>query len=327
MTIFAVTDCRHDSQLQDFINQASDGDTIIFACSGTVTLTSQLLIKGKGPTTLGLTLDGNGEAVVVDGGKHMGVLLVEDMRLTLKGLMIANGNAEQGGGLFNTGGEVTITNCTFCGNEATGSGGGISNKKGEVTISHCTFYGNSAQHGGGLLNEGRVSITNCTFCGNEARAWGGGLYNNFGGDATLSHCTFAHNTATIGGGWATGFPPIRVSATIVANNLAKFRWNNSEGAISHLGFNLEGGAGGFSSMPTDQQTTDSILDPAGLQNHGGPTQTLSLQAGGPARGAVTDTMLCPDTDQRGWLRPEGLTCCDIGAYQSSYLAPPVPPSP
>ena len=64
MATFTITDCSSDSQLQDFITQASDGDTIIFACSGTVTLTRQLLIKRKGSTTLGLTLDGELDGVI-----------------------------------------------------------------------------------------------------------------------------------------------------------------------------------------------------------------------------------------------------------------------
>src|SRR6266849_8071338 len=33
VTTFNVTDCSNDSQLQDFINHATDGDTITFACS------------------------------------------------------------------------------------------------------------------------------------------------------------------------------------------------------------------------------------------------------------------------------------------------------
>jgi hypothetical protein len=127
VTTFTVTDCGNDRQLQDFVNRATGGDTITFACSGTITLTSTLNIKGKGVSTAGLTLDGNGEAVVLNGDKQVGVFRVEDMVLSLKGLTIINGRVERGGGLFNTGGKVSITNCTF--------------------------RGNTAQHGGGLGNE------------------------------------------------------------------------------------------------------------------------------------------------------------------------------
>ena len=68
MTSFTVTDCSTDRQLQDAISHATDGDTITFACSGTITLTSTLTIKRKGQTAGNLTLDGSGESVILDGG-------------------------------------------------------------------------------------------------------------------------------------------------------------------------------------------------------------------------------------------------------------------
>jgi parallel beta helix pectate lyase-like protein len=381
VTTFTITDCSNDRQLQDAISSATDGDTIIFACSGTITLTSTLTIKAKGLSAVGPTLDGNGEVVVLDGGKQMGVLLVEDTPLVLKGLAISNGKAERGGGLFNSrgkvsitnctfsgnqaaksggglfneegevsishcifsgnavehggglfnrGGKVTITNCTFSGNEATGSGGGLfNNQKGEVNIGQCTFSDNTAQHGGGLANEGRLSITNCTIAGNTAGGWGGGFSNNFGSDVSISHSTIVNNTASVAGGLHTGYPPLHMGSTIVANNTAKFvpRQNGCRDVIS-FGYNLESGDDCFSAFTrTDQFNLDPTLDPTGLQNNGGPTQTIALQAGSPAIGAVTEDIFCPDTDQRGWLRPPGITSCDSGAYQSSYLAPPAPPSP
>jgi hypothetical protein len=329
VTTFTITDCSNDRQLQDAISSATDGDTIIFACSGTITLTSTLTIKAKGLSAVGPTLDGNGEVVVLDGGKQMGVLLVEDTPLVLKGLTISNGKAEQGGGLFNSRGKVTITNCTFSGNEATGSGGGLfNNQKGEVNIGQCTFSDNTAQHGGGLANEGRLSITNCTIAGNTAGGWGGGFSNNFGSDVSISHSTIVNNTASVAGGLHTGYPPLHMGSTIVANNTAKHnpKQNGCRDVIS-FGYNLESGDDCFSAFTrTDQFNLDPALDPTGLQNNGGPTQTIALQAGSPAIGAVTEDIFCPDTDQRGWLRPPGITSCDSGAYQSSYLAPPAPPS-
>jgi predicted outer membrane repeat protein len=298
VTTFTITDCSTDRQLQDAVSKALDGDTIIFACSGTIMLTSQLIIKGKGLSAPGLTLSGNGEVVVLDGSKRMGVLLVEDTALTLSGLTIAHGNERKGAGLYNRGGKVSMTNCTFSGNEAAGRGGGLYNRRGgEVSVSHCTFSGNSAQHGGGIHNDGKIIITNCTISGNVARAWGGGFYNNFGSEALVHHTTIAYNSATIAGGWVTGYPPLSMSTTITANNRARSSGDNGHGEITDLGFNLQGDVG---------------LDPAGLHNNGGPTQTIMLQAGSPAIGAVTDNALYPDTDQRGWLRPPGSPLAILG---------------
>lgn len=305
MTTFTLTDCSNDSQLQDFINHATNGDVITFACSGTITLTSTLVIKRKGQTVGNLTLDGSGESVILDGGNKVRVLRVDGMRLTLKGVTVANGKTdESGGGLF------------------------ISQSS-EVTIENCTFSGNAARHGGGLFNDGgKVTITNCTISGNAASAWGGGLYNNFGGEAIISFSTFVNNTASVAGGLATGYPPLRMSATIVANNRAQFsKQQNGCGQMTSLGFNLESGTDcDFSTLSTDHQNTDPLLDPTGLQNNGGPTQTIGLQVGSPAIGVIPIQM-CPPADQRGYLRPAGISFCDIGAYQSSYLASSAPPSP
>lgn len=300
MTIFTVTDCTNDSQLQDFINRATDGDTITFACSGTIILTSTLTIKSKGQSGGNLTLDGNGESVILDGGNSVRVLLVDGMHLILKGLTLANGKTdESGGGLF------------------------IS-RNGEATIDNSLFCGNTAKHGGGIFNNGgKMTITNCTIAGNTASAWGGGLYNNFGGEATISFSTFVNNTASVAGGLTTGHPPLRLSAVILANNTAKFsKWQNGSDLMNSQGFNIESGIDcNFSIQPTDHQNTDPLLDPTGLQNNGGPTQTIALQSGSPAIGAVPIQM-CPPIDQRGYLRPAGISSGDIGAYQSSYLAPP-----
>ena len=211
------------------------------------------------------------------------------------------------------GGNVSLTSCTFSENVAEGSGGGLYNSRGsDVSLTSCTFGGNAAQHGGGIFNEGKISLINCTIAGNGAKAWGGGFYNNFGGEALVHHCTIASNSATIAGGWATGSPPLSMSTTLVSQNRAQSSCDNSHGERTDLGFNLEGDVG---------------LDPAGLQNNGGPTQTIVLQAGSPAIGTVTDPLLSPDTDQRGWVRPASLSSCDIGAYQSSYLSPAASPSP
>ena len=305
MTTFTVTDCSTDSQLQDFVNHAIDRDTITFACSGTITLTSMLTIKRKGQTAGTLTLDGSGESVILDGNNIVRVLWIDGMHLILKGLTLANGKTdESGGGLFVS-------------------------QSSEVTIDNCTFSGNEAHHGGGLFNDGgKVTMTNSTIAGNTASAWGGGFYNNFGGEATISFCTFVNNTATVAGGLTTGYPPLRITATIVANNTAGFsKQQNGGGKMKSLGFNLESGTDcDFTPMQTDQHNLDPTLDPTGLQNNGGITQTIALQAGSPAIGAIP-VQMCPLIDQRGYVRPAGLSFCDIGAYQSSYLAPSAPPSP
>jgi hypothetical protein len=76
-----------------------------------------------------------------------------------------------------------------------------------------------------------------------------------------------------------------------------------------------------------------VLDPTGLQNNGGPTQTIALQAGSPAINAG-DEAICAtgpvwNLDQRGYVRPgTGSSNCSIGAYEfdSPGFGPPTPTS-
>jgi hypothetical protein len=65
------------------------------------------------------------------------------------------------------------------------------------------------------------------------------------------------------------------------------------------------------------QNTNPLLDPSGLQNNGGPTQTIALQQGSPAINHIPIAR-CPATDQRGVKRPDdgNEQYCDIGAYES-----------
>ena len=105
-------------------------------------------------------------------------------------LAIANssfsGNSGAYGGGMTNGGEVTVINSTFLGN----NGSGIYNW-GDMTISNSTFLGNG---GGGITNSGHMTITDCTFSENQDS----GIPND--GDITVANCTFSGNSAAYGGG-------------------------------------------------------------------------------------------------------------------------------
>jgi hypothetical protein len=66
--------------------------------------------------------------------------------------------------------------------------------------------------------------------------------------------------------------------------------------------------------------TTADLSPSGLQNNGGPTQTIALLSTSPAINAIPPAV-CTDasgnpvlTDQRGVARPQA-SGCDIGAFE------------
>ncbi len=94
------------------------------------------------------------------------------------------------------------------------------------------------------------------------------------------------------------------------------------GTISDQGYNLEDGTDCGLTGTGSLQNTDPRLDPQGLQNNGGPTQTIALQQGSPAIDHIPMAQ-CLTLDQRGASRPDdNESTCDIGAYESNYPEAP-----
>jgi hypothetical protein len=86
-----------------------------------------------------------------------------------------------------------------------------------------------------------------------------------------------------------------------------------------LGYNLDDdGSCGFDAATDLSANPSADLDPSGLQNNGGPTQTIALEPGSTAIHGVTDASFCPATDQRGAPRT---TPCDIGAFDTNVAGP------
>jgi hypothetical protein len=313
-TTLTVSNCSTDSQLQADVTQANSdnaGDTINFSCSGDILLTQTLTISGS------MTLDGSGQSVTLDGQNQVEVLNVNNgVNLTLNNLTIAHGSNNFGGGIDNSG-TLTISNSTITNNSATNNiiveGGGIDNN-GTLTISNSTIANNSANYGdgGGIDNNGAVMISNSTLANNSAFL-GGGLNNS--GMVTISNSTIANNSAFINiGGLVGGIDnggTVKISNSIVANNTG----GNCSGGVSDQGYNLESSTDcGFTGTGS-LQNSDPKLDPNGLQNNGGPTQTIALLASSPAIDTIP-VANCPSTDQRGDPRPDnGETTCDMGAYE------------
>ena len=70
-------------------------------------------------------------------------------------------------------------------------------------------------------------------------------------------------------------------------------------AITDLGDNLDDDGSCSLAAGTDLSDTARHLDPSGPEANGGPTDTISLDAGGAAIDHVSNATLCPATDQRG----------------------------
>jgi hypothetical protein len=201
---------------------------------------------------------------------------------------------------------------------ATLSGLTIQNGLGEFGF----VFGQESFTGGGIYNGGTLTLTNSTISGNRATFdFGGGITN--GGSLTLTHCTLSGN---LGGIIFNLGEDLTLTSSIISG----------EGDCGFLpitshGDNISSEATCVATDATlnDRNMTDPLLDPAGLQDNGGPPLTIALQPSSPARDAVRHNACPPPaTDQRGFLRPahgeNGTGArCDIGAFEFNALPPVV----
>jgi fibronectin-binding autotransporter adhesin len=104
------------------------------------------------------------------------------------GLTITKGLATYGGGVYNAG-ALSLTGCVVSNNTAAIGGGGIYNAGGSVTLTNCTISGNAASgtqsapglsgNGGGIYtNGGSLIVSNTDVSNNTAVENGGGIYGS-----------------------------------------------------------------------------------------------------------------------------------------------------
>jgi len=147
-----------------------------------------------------------------------------DKTALLDGFIVTGGNArgryhELGGGLYNSFGGPSITNCVFMSNSAEEYGGGIYNES-CPTLNNCRFIGNSAGTlGGGICNNGGApSLKYCTFTGNSSGLAGGAMMNSHS-SPTLSNCRLIGNSADYGGGMQNWFgSPLMTNCRFIENS-------------------------------------------------------------------------------------------------------------
>ncbi len=273
-------------------------DTIEFSVSGTITLAATLNI-----TDSKLTIIGPAGGITIDGGGVRRIMsVVSGINLTLQNLTLTGGfDAGGGGGISVAGSNLTITGCTFSDNHV------------------------NADIGGAILafGMGAVVITNSTFVGNLA-SFGGAIYDGgaTGASLTITNSTFSGNYASTAGADLASKPGASLRGTIFAD--AGSGGHCSLGSLTDAGYNIsDDDSCGFSGTSVNNSTT-LFLDPGGLANNGGPTETIALP---PISQAVDfipvadcidqSTGFALTTDQRGMPRPDAgnPNFCDAGAYE------------
>lgn len=199
------------------------GGSVTFACSGTITLANTLLITND------TALDASGQSIVLSGSGLTRIFQVQPgVKLWLKNLGVADGLAigtngtpegsgpagdgglGQGGAVFNNGGTLTATGCSFSQNTAQGGKGGPSNS--------LMGGGDGGLGAGGVIYNlgGQLLVTNCSFSQNAAvggnggdtilgidyggASSGGAIYST-GGMVLAQNCLFSSNRSTSGRGF------------------------------------------------------------------------------------------------------------------------------
>ena len=280
-------------------------DTIKFIVTGTISPDNTLTINNSheelsivGPT---FGCAGTGPCgITIDGRQNMRLIDAEGTDLVVQNLTLANGESFAAGGLLANGSIVGVEDCTLVGNIAE-EGGAIGAANSLVLVLNDTFVGNSAAIGGSILNAAaEMLITHSTFSGNSANTGeGAGIANELGD-------TLANNN-------------------ILANSITG---GNCTGVVGDGGYNISDDNSCLFAPPSVNNSTTLNLDPLGLRNNGGPTDTVALESGSQAIDFIpiascSAVLFGPvTTDQRLFSRPDdGESFCDAGAFESGGAAP------
>jgi hypothetical protein len=304
-------------------------DSIFFNVTGTIFIDETLEVtngllgiqgalfgcSGAGPC--GITIDGESSVQIIKADPGTSVFL--------SALTLANGSAVEGGAIFANGTDLEIEDCLFRNNTALptliagGMGGAIfGNSNGAITIVNSTFANNLAAHRGDptVHNSGTDGFGGAIF------------YDTVSSVVKITNSTFAGNTADVG--TYDGSPAASMKGTIFANNTGILINANCNGVPVDKNYNISDDASCAFVAAQSSNNTNPQLDPDGLENNGGPTDTIDLQPTSPAIDRIpvpcTDQELVPQplgTDQRLFGRPDAanLNFCDSGALEVGALPP------
>ena len=220
------------SDLQDIIDDASDGDVIILdkdykntGSENNITISKSLTIIGNGHV-----IDGNKESRIffITNDNSAGSSIVHT--ININGLYLINGvkgSGTNGGGIsieYSKDTKGIISNCVFNNNEncaifAGGNGkgwiitnclfnnnsnegqyasGGAIYAKANTLISDCVFNNNDSTKGGAIGIENYTTIINCNFNYNSANN-GGAIYDFSNNNTVIRNCNFKDNAASSNG--------------------------------------------------------------------------------------------------------------------------------
>jgi len=291
----------------------SNGSADVFQVTGSADFSARNLTLSNADA--GIDTSGTGRIFAANctfSGSYYGIDNRGSGPVTVTNCNFSNGRY----GINNLGtGPLTATDCNFSGN----TDYGIDHRStGSVTATGCTFMGTGLDYGIDNEETGSVTATNCTFNGSEY-----GIDNEKTGPVTATNCTFSANDYGIVNESTAAF-------TVTNCILADSDTTNCSGTITDGGHNLDTGMTcGFGGSSLSDVVAG--LDPAGLADNGGPTQTIALLSSSAAINAGDESVCAAapvhSVDQRGFVRPGiGATNCSIGAFEFNARPPSQAPA-
>lgn len=220
-------------------NQAANGGAV-FADGGNLRLSYSLLQgnqAGGAGGALAIVYDAAAEnsaelgAVTIRGniaGELGGGLYIWDVPTSVQASVIAENQAQRGGGVFTSGygsRMTTVIDSQVEGNSAI-YGGGIYGPSSRLNMTGGSVSHNAATWGGGMyvLNTARVTLDGVSINGNTAAEYGAGIYNNNHSQLTVTESQLQDNKAVniAGALYNRGSSKATIVASVVQQNDAAF---------------------------------------------------------------------------------------------------------
>ncbi len=208
-------------------NAIFGSDTITFSLPASSTITLNTALPD---ITGGLTITGPGSNQLtvarssVGGTPDFRIFFTNNVTTNISGLTITNGKtangdtgttsggaAKPGGGIWQAGGDMTLSNVIITANR-TGNGG-------EATGGSDSFGGGGGG-GGGISSSGNLTMTNCTVSNNTTGTGGTGGYSGgggFGGGIQVGPGTVVMTNVTVSGN-RTGDGGVAINAGLASGN-------------------------------------------------------------------------------------------------------------
>jgi len=289
-----------------------------------------------------LTIEGNGSTLVRSSVDEFRFFHVANTgSLVLNDLTMENGDIDDlpigdrsGGAVAVFGGDLTVSNSSLISNTASGGaaiyGIGISTS---ITVAHTLVANNVSNNTRGgafrIDDSGTATIYNSTFDSNTTDGLGGAMYTN--GTVIVANSTFNNNSSTHNSSAAGGINTQGAFTSrnnIFANSSGGGDCNRQGGTFTAQGNNLDTDGTCLTAAGGNFITADPLLGP--LQNNGGDTETLAVDASSPALNTGDndyapadlvdidndgDTTELSPYDQRGASFGRIKGAIDLGAYE------------